>query len=538
MTLEYRFMRGSARIAAVLVLAGCSSEDDRPDYYVPPGSTIPGERLPPRTEAFEEAPCWFPKPRARAVECGFLNVPEDRSLPSSRSIRLAVAMAYSSLAAPPADPVVYLEGGPGASPIEVFTRGLFDHILDERDLILLDQRGTGHSEPALDCPELEQGGASDPLQALRSCSERFRMQGVALEAYDTAANAADVEELRVALGYPAWNVYGISYGTRLGLTVLRDHPAGVRSLIVDGVLPLEVDLFVDGAANAERSFSLVFDACAAQASCAAAFPNLRDGFLALIDELDQFPIPLSLDDGTEILLRGSAVVRVLFLVLYSAEALAFVPSVIGSALAGDYEFFRRVLSDIGESSSVSYGMYYSVMCADEVAFATPEQMAGAAASVHPVFAKTFATPAIFEECGTWNVAASPALENEPVSSDVSSLVSSGDFDPVTPPRYGDLVAAQLERALSFTLADQAHGASVGACGARLVTGFLDRPSGGFDASCADALSRPDFRTAALRRLPPIDFVTSRTLPLGWLAERALQAARRRPADWLSLRRAR
>ena len=256
---------------------------------------------------FEPADCWFDEPQGQTVECGYLIVPEDRANPSNdKTIQLAVARFKSDSSNPQPDPIVYLEGGPGGSPLRSYMpvfNVYFAPFLEKRDLILLDQRGTGYSQPALDCREyydwalsvLDQDLSVEESEqqgnaASLACRERLVGSGVNLAAFNSAENAADVNDLRVALGYEQLNLYGISYGTRLALTVLRDFPQGLRSVVIDSVVPLQSNLYTEIPGNGARAFELLFEACATDAACSAAYPDLRGVFFDLVDQLNDKPV--------------------------------------------------------------------------------------------------------------------------------------------------------------------------------------------------------------------------------------------------------
>ena len=263
----------------------------------------PTEVPPPATTAtFEEAPCPFALPpgqiEGQSVECGYLLVPEDRADPDSPNLRLAVAIFHPSGGASQPDPILYLSGGPGGSALEFLSltfSKLEPALAANRDLILFDQRGVGRSEPALDCPAMIELGRELlddeldgkvltkeeafelALETLLACYQDLS-QIADLSAYNTVANAADVNDLRLALGYDQVNLWGTSYGTRLALGVMRDHPDGLRSVILDSVYPPDVDLYLESPANVNRAFTVFFEGCAQDEACNAAYPDLRAVF--------------------------------------------------------------------------------------------------------------------------------------------------------------------------------------------------------------------------------------------------------------------
>jgi pimeloyl-ACP methyl ester carboxylesterase len=234
-------------------------------YSVFRSATSPARQA---SSAFQQAPCPFPLGTGLVVgqniKCGFLVVPEDRSLPKGPTIRLAVAIFKTPSSQPDIDPVLFLNGGPGNALLETkgptFNAGNLASRMQNRDLILLDQRGTGFSQPSLRCLDDE---------TLRACHERLVKSGLNLNAYTTLADAADVHDLIGALGYQQVNLEGVSYGTRLALTVMRLFPADLRSAILDSALPPQANLITGIPPAAIRAFDVFFQGCAADHSCNA-----------------------------------------------------------------------------------------------------------------------------------------------------------------------------------------------------------------------------------------------------------------------------
>ncbi|MGY8996440.1 MAG: alpha/beta fold hydrolase, partial [Alphaproteobacteria bacterium] len=215
-----------------------------------------------------EAECWVQASMVQNVDCYHVIVPLDRANPSDGTARLAVAVLRSSSRSPAPDPIIYMEGGPGAPTFatdypdyEDYSDFWWEHTSSfrrTRDFILFDQRGIGLSRPSLDCPELHDLDRTMPeilhydhpligreASELAACYERLRADGVPLEQFDTRNSADDVADIVRALGYEQVNLYGVSYGTRLGLEVMRRHPDLVRSAVLDGVYPPTIDAELD-----------------------------------------------------------------------------------------------------------------------------------------------------------------------------------------------------------------------------------------------------------------------------------------------------
>ena len=287
----------------------------------------------PNPARFERADCknGLPSSFSNAVECGNLFVPEDRSRRDSRLIQLHVAIIRTTNPNPSPDPVVYLAGGwayPALADLAHVLPG-FEQVLMNRDLIVFDQRGVGYSEPSLDCPEIPDQlyqdtvaqvsasiRAKDYTKAARVCHDRLVDAGIDLAAYTTAANAADIEDLRAALSYDQLNLYGISYGTRLALAVMRHYPKGVRSVVLDSTYPPDENVFEDEAAILGRSLDLLSARCAADAACQRKYPEPKRVLWELADQLDARPHSL---------LDGNALVGVVWGWMYRADAIPWVP---------------------------------------------------------------------------------------------------------------------------------------------------------------------------------------------------------------------
>ena len=425
---------------------------------------------------FESAPCTFPVPSGYSPACGYLVVPEDRARTSSPLIRLHVAIFRNRSGLTVTDPVVHLAGGPGSSSLNVagymFNQGL-DAILDQRDFILFDQRGTGYSQPRLDCPErssitgtlLERGLSAEGndqiiLDAFRRCRDRLVGQGIELSAYHSAASAADLNDLRVALGYEKLNLYAVSYGTRLALTLLRDHPEAVRSAVLDSVYPLQVNLYTALAPNADRAFNVFFNHCAADSTCNSSYPDLRAVFYQLVDQLNVSPVSLTLYMGGlehTVSLDGGLLIDVLFVGLYNPAVTTSMPQMIYDLRQGDYNILLERLSLYFDTSS-ALGMQMSVQCTEELPFNAPEEAYTLAQNVPTQVAAFYpaSVQSLFATCREWTTTAPNPRENLPVSSDLPVLVLAGDHDPITPPDWGRMAAQNLSHSYFHEFPGNGH----------------------------------------------------------------------------------
>jgi pimeloyl-ACP methyl ester carboxylesterase len=479
-----------------IILAACAT---------PPAPTPAPTDTPTGVPRFEKEDCWFKEPASAEVECGYLIVPEDHTKPDGPTIKLAVARFRSDSGNPEPDPIVYLEGGPGGSPLRSHIPQFdvyFSGLLKKRDLILFDQRGTGYSQPALDCPESIQStldmlpknltpAQSEELgnQALLTCRERLVKEGVNLAVFNSAQNAADIAALIKALNLQQINLYGISYGTRLALTAMRDVPQGIRSVVIDSVFPPQVDLYSQLPANGARAFETLFSTCAADQACNTAFPNLKQEFFQLVDRLNQQPITMTLTlhsgEQQEALMNGDGLIGLVFQALYSTPIVPSIPRMIVDIRDGNYALAAGLQAELLSSlDKISSGMQYSVQCNEEVPFDQSADL-DAALKQYPQYG-ALAARGQYAFCSAWGVPASDAKEDQPVSSSIPTLIFSGGFDPITPPAWAELTAKTLTQSYYFNLPRGGHGTSLSEdCPRKILLAFLDNPTGKPDAACID-----------------------------------------------------
>ncbi len=493
---------------------------DRP---APPTWTPAASPTPPGMDllyTFAPERCMFAVPDGARVTCGYAVLPEARGDPPAGLIRLAVAVYHSFLDTPAPDPVVYLSGGPGGAALDS-TANIYDTflvpLLRERDVIVFDQRGVGLSQPALECrdyvavveKDLEQRFTAEqkayeyPL-AISRCRDRLTLRGIDLAAYTSAANASDVRDLVALLGYEQVDLYGVSYGTRLALTIMRDHPEIVRSAVLDSVEPIEEPMFNRQAGSATRVLRKLFDGCAADADCRARYPNLENVFYTLLDRLDAEPATIWARSVGEkmykIQLTGDLLVGGIFFASYSHTAIAYLPRMIYDAAAGDYRLAEWIMGiSVGAQSGLSFGMNLSVNCHEEVFATTPEEII-ADFAVYPhtagyAYEAVFGDPyTLFSVCQAWGAAPFDPLEGLPVASDIPALIFGGEYDPITPPDYGRQVAAQLSRSYFYEFSGQGHGFSMweSSCAQTMALVFLRDPLVAPDGLCSVDVSNLNF----------------------------------------------
>jgi len=403
---------------------------------------------------------------AGPVDCGTISVPEDRAAPDGRRISINVVVLRATQRTGEA-PVFRFAGGPGAGSTSLArsTQGVVGAIRERRDVVLVDQRGTGRSNPLM-CPSVDDG---DPASAfgrvfdadeIRECRARLATRAN-LSLYTTAHAIADIDDVRAFLGYDRVLLWGGSYGTRMAQAYARRYSDRVVAMVLDGVVPFGIAIPGTYAASAERSLTEVFADCRSRSACRASYPDLEARFADLERRLDQGPLPATV--RTE---RGADVAVAMSLgdfgyalrgILYGAEAARELPPLIDAAArSGDVSAFAQRYWDraAGLSGRVAVGMHLAVLCPEDVDLIRDDQLE---AMVGDSFMDRYLIDSYRGACDAWDAAPVDPTFNEPLSSDVPTLLLSGFFDPVTPPAFGDRVASTLTDSRHIVVPDGGHG---------------------------------------------------------------------------------
>lgn len=479
----------------------------------PTGPGTPARSPVPR---FEPRACPFPIPDGREARCGDLVVAENRADPDSRTIRLPVVVKRSTAAEPAPDPIVFLVGGPGVSALGPMRGGWHVPYMDRRDYIVVAQRGTAGADPALECPEVDralidaarrdqgiEAATRAEVAAARACRDRLRSEGVDLATYTSAESAADLADLRRVLGYARWNLYGISYGTRLALEAARADPGGVRSLLLDSVLPLDAEYDETSVEEQVKALHRLFVACAGEPACAAAYPDLEGRFWRLAARLGERPLEVRVEDpesGKAALHRldGVGLADAVAEMLANTATIPAIPAAIARAERGDGGGFAEVLAGRLQPSGYAWGMRYSVWCAEEMPFEDRAKVE-AQAHVRPEIDGWGIQPAMAGVCDLWGVPPASPAEDEPVATDAPTLILSGSLDGFTPPAWARKVAGRLPRATVVVFPGISHlPAFFSDCATDVAARFFEDPTRPLDTSCVD-------------RDPGIDFVLAQPL---------------------------
>lgn len=467
-----------------LLLGGCAS-------FAPNTSA----RLPLRT-------CVIPGVEG-ITYCGTYSVYEDRDSRTGRKIPLNIMVLGALDRKVQPDPLFFLADSPGqpATRAVRFVANAFRRVRLDRDIVLIDQRGTGASYP-LQCSFVGNLQPRDllgdflPLAAVRACRPELERRAK-IELYTTPAAVDDLDEVRNWLGYPKINLYGTSYGSRVALVYLRQHPASVRSSVLKGVAPPGVRLPLNYASDTDRSLKLLFTACAADSSCGPAYPALTDELTEVLRRLKTEPVRVALS-GQYARISGGVFAEGLRNGLSSLETAARIPSIIHRAWQGDFGPFTQVAARQRRSAyeEISLGAFLSVSCSEDVPFIGEQEAIAASAGT---FLGDYRYRQQAAACSAWVQAPLPADYAQPVKSDAPVLLISGNLDPVTPPRGAEIAARTLPNSKHIVVPKGSHGfGAAGGCLDRVIAGFLDAgTTRAVDASCVESIRMPAFEVSTV-----------------------------------------
>jgi pimeloyl-ACP methyl ester carboxylesterase len=422
-----------------------------------------------------------------SARCGTLQVYEDQQQEAGRQIGVSFAVIPAVSKTAQTDALFLLAGGPGQAATETYPQliPILDRLHQKRDIVLVDQRGTGGSNP-LRCPALaatdETTSVEQAAPALKDCLNQLNAD---TRLYTTAAFVEDLEQVRQALRYQTMDLVGISYGTRVALAYMRQYPQFTRTVTLDSVNPLDWELGPQNPANAQRALDLVFQRCAADPACQAAFPNNRVDFQSLMATLQRQPAEVSLPHPTtgeriQVKLTASQAATTFQLLLYSPEMTAMIPLLVHETVArGDFSLLAaQYLISTGDlEKSIFDGLYLSVLCAEDVPF-YPTQPAQVAAFLPDHTAE------IIQQCQLWPHAQVSSEYKLPVQSNIPTLLLSGEADPVTPPANAERVAQGLSNGLNLVIPGLGHNVIYRGCVPKILTSFVDAGTvSGLDTNC-------------------------------------------------------
>jgi pimeloyl-ACP methyl ester carboxylesterase len=440
-----------------------------------------------------------------------VSVPRDYAAPDSGAFKLAVVVVKSAQDAALPDPVVYISGGPGA-PLTIYAaHEARTPYAPRRDLVLVDQRGTGRSEPRV-CPDRERAlleanmaiaaavgttgfddAAGKRRAAYSSCRDSAVARGLSLRDFGTTVTVSDFESVRQALGIERWNVYGESYGTTVAMTLAALHPASIRSLVLDSVYPPDPGpLLSENVADARDS---LFTACARDGGCSHAFPDLAATYRGTLDQLDRNPLIVTVPPqlhGPEhrVRLTGSLFEALVGNLIYYPTAYGGLPRLIEAVHDGRSQDLAAAFASVyATAAALDRGAYVAVECRDRPRYR----------GSLPADASVLDVMLLYGICDGWSDLGPPPLV--PRGTHVPTLVLAGQFDPNARPTSSRRLAEEIGASARW-IEFPRLGHNVRAfspCAARIAAAFIDEPSQALDASCAE-------------RRPPIAFAPARQAP--------------------------
>lgn len=451
-------------------------------------------------------PCEVPGARQgtkERVRCGSFEVFEDREHKRGRRIVLKIVVFPATGQDKKPDPLFYIPGGPGSSATEdaPYVAQEFAKIREHRDLVFVDQRGTGGSNP-LNCEFFKPAdlrsyfGEYFPLADVRTCREQLEPKAD-LKLYTTTIAADDLDDVRAALGYERINVIGGSYGTRAAQVYLKLHSRRVRAVILHGVSPTNQFMPRDFPGHTERALNGVIAECAADDACRSAFPNLAAEVKSVLERLLRGPVEVELkrDETVHVSLSRDLVAEAIRYFLYQPSGASRIPLFIHLAAQGNFRPLGEAALDFRRQivATGSNGMYLSVTCAEDLPLIKPGE--GERNGLN-TFLGDYRLRQQRAACALWPRGKIPNNYAEPTRSDVPALILTGQWDPVTPPIYGDTAAKYLSHSLHVIVPHGGHGfngLSGSDCINSLIVSFVERgTTTGLDTSCVNSIVRRGF----------------------------------------------
>ncbi len=426
-------------------------------------------------------------PLVYGAECGELIVKENPADATSSEIHVAILRLPAISPVADADPLFLIQGGPGGSSIDMAKEihGFFADVRKNRDLVFVDQRGTGKSNPLrceqaapedLKLPEVMQ--TEKYLALIKACAEKYQHNAAF---YTTTYAVQDLDAVRIALGYDKINLWGGSYGTRVALEYARRYPQQARSMVLDGVAPVGISLPKYFARDAMAALVAVNNECLAQPDCIAEFGDIVEKTETILARLQTKGEPLEIsyehprNQQFETLhLTPRSFSSLLFMSLYSRDLTVLLPRAISRAEQGDYRLLATISALAAEQSqlmNIAEAMRYSVICNEDWPQLSPADIEQSA----PFFGLHFVKE-MQPICAIWPKAKLPDDYWQPIKSTVPALLLSGNHDPVTPEPWAKTVAEHLSNATTLVAAGGNHSISSEGCVPQLIAQFIERAS--------------------------------------------------------------
>jgi len=432
------------------------------------------------------------------LQCGKLTVPENWAKPQGNTLDINVIVVNAVAATAKKDPLFLIMGGPGQAGSELVggLSKIFRKANEDRDLILVDQRGTGLSSPLV-CEDSNANPYSDVMAdfALADLDKCINSYDVDLSQYNTNNAVLDFEAVRQALGYEQINLYGISYGSRAAMVYMREKPQALRSVILDGVVPPQIPVGPMGF-EAARAFDILIEQCHSDEKCQGKYPNLRQDYLSVRAQLEQQTLVTTIDHPVtdkpiELKVDTTKFISSLFSLMYSVGSRELIPFVISEFSQGNYKPIAGLIaSGQNKRDKIYLGMHFNIICNEDMPRADDALITK---SKNNSFSGRHSIESLAKVCAHWPDFSAPSNFGEQVSSDIPTLLLSGELDPVTPPAWAELAAQGLSNHKHYIAKKAGHGLVTQTCAAKMVAQFVD--NGKFEdieGECLDKQPLPGF----------------------------------------------
>ena len=433
----------------------------------------------------------YPSIKAR---CGTMLRPENPADPKSPKIEVKVSVVAALNLNPQADPVVPIAGGPGQGSIEFYSMvsGAFESLRRNRDILLVDQRGTGNSS-RMDCVIdddailfEDQYSLEDTVEFIDECLEQLPHDP---RYFTTSIAVTDLEAARQALGYGPLNLYGVSYGSRVAQHFARPYPGSTRTVTIDGVVPPQIALGPEIATESQMAVDKILARCEEDDSCRENFPNSAATFARIVAELRESSVQVLVPHPNtgrieEVSFGAGQLAGAVRLLAYNPSTIALLPLMIHEAGEGNFMPLASqfMLTAVAMSDSLALGMHNSIMCTEDIPFL--DQTTIDHDGIDASYMGSFQLETLEAICGSWPAGPIDPEFKVPLTTDIPFLLLSGDADPITPPRYAEMAAVDLTNAVHLIGKHQGHGQLAVGCMDRLVAEFVDSADpASLDATC-------------------------------------------------------
>lgn len=452
--------------------------------------------------------------KEQAYTFGYLEVPENRQKVNSNTIKLPVYIFKSRSKSPQKDPILYTVGGPGSTTMPSAKYMEYYKYLDDRDFILIEQRGNFYAKPHLDCPELAEAFYQSNLpgfdeknenelfaKATKACRNRLSAKGIDLDGYNTNEIAADINDLINLLEIEQYNLLTISYSTKIAQVLMRDYPEKIRSVVMDSPLPLESNYDEESVKNLLETVEHLLDDCESDEACKGAFPNIKARFFDYLVEKTNQPLEVEVENPKAgkmetFYLTGADLIGV-FTLAYTADVVN-IPFEINKLLNEDLSSVKEKLSYLfqGPKNGAGLGMRLSVWCAEEYPFSSQAVIKTETTKYPQVKGLT---PETYEQeiCEIWSVAKVSDLEDQAIQSDIPVLLINGEYDDLTPPKWGSAMMDKLTNSQHLVFKGWKHTPTTywsNPCAMQAANDFFNNPGVKPKPACFEKLKSPKFKT--------------------------------------------